>query len=107
MQESKMIELANELLRNARAGKLDWEEDSEDDGFTIDFPDVSLSIVNQGDSIFTLQLINDEGDVIEEISASQVHPTGKTLQEIYDLAKRQVWNIDGNIDKALGYLRRR
>ena len=106
MQESKMIELANELLRSARSGNLAWEEDSEEDGYTVDFPDVSLSIVSQGNN-FALELINAEGETIESLRSAVAPQVWETLKEIFELARRQAWDIDGNISKALQYLRRR
>ena len=106
MQESKMIELADQLLRSARAGKLNWREGTKRDSYAVYFPDVSLSIVERLNSLFSLELINDEGDVIETLSSRSYEPIGTKLQEIYDMARRQVLDIDGTIEKAIEYLGR-
>lgn len=106
MQESKMVELADQLLRSTRARKLDWDEGIEKNSFTVHFPDVSLSIVNSVSGFFTLELINDEGDVIETLPSRPGNTAYDTLREIYDMARRQVLDIDGTINKAIEYLGR-
>ncbi len=111
MQEPRimMIELADELLRNARAGKLDWEvqEYPEEISYTVYFPDVSLSITYNRMNDFALELINAEGEMIESLHSSIAPQVWERLNEIYGLARRQTLDIDGNINRALGYLRRR
>ena len=112
--EHKMIELADQLLRSTRAGKLNWREGVRKDSYASDFPDVSLSIANTPRGDFTLELINNEGTVIATLSSETVRlddfenpePTSTKLQEIYDTARRQVLDIDGTIEKAIKYLGR-
>ena len=103
MEKSKMIELAERLLSSTRARKLTWREGVKKNSYAVDFPDMSLSIENfRGD--FTLELINDKGAVIETLSPIGSDPDRDKLREIYDIARRQVLDIDGTIDKAIEYL---
>ncbi len=111
MQQPKMVQLAQQLLETARAGKVKWREGLASDSYTASLPDISLIITRTMLSPlegYRLDLVNDKGKIIESISheLSDPLPRGQSLREIHDLARRDVLDIDGNIDKALEYLRR-
>jgi hypothetical protein len=110
MAESRMGELASQLLGSARARRLDWHEGVTKGSYVVDFPDISLSIRDLMGGTFALTLINDEGYEIESIQGISSDLFGDTLgtvlEEIYNIARRQTFDIEGNIDKALEYLRR-
>ena len=110
--ENKMIELADQVLRSTRAGKLNWQEGVRRNSYTVHFPDISLSIVENRDRLLTLELINDKGTVIETLSRHDLgdfgdsEDDGAKLREIYDIARRQAVDVDGTIGKAIEYLGR-
>ena len=134
MAQSKMGELVDQLLRRARGGKLDWHKGVYSNSYVVDFPDISLSIREIRDNVFLFTLINDEGDGIESLRGRSPDPSGEVvgdlqgddgieslqglspdpsgevvgdlLREIHNIARRQTFDVDGNIDKALEYLRR-
>lgn len=106
MEESKMGELAKQLLNSAKARKLNWEEGTRSNSYMVDFPDVTLSISAGHEDFFTLELINQDGTVVETLSLSvSFHLGGHILEEIYDIARHHVLDVDGTIDKALEYLK--
>ena len=107
---SKMVELAGQLLDSARAGKVKWAQGVGNDSYSANLPDVSLGITRRqpmlGARTYSLELINNKGDMIEYISSYESEDEYNVLAEIHDLARRYVLDIDGNIDKALEFLRR-
>ncbi len=105
MAESKMEELAQQLLRSAKGGTIQWSE-GVGESYGVHFPDISLLIKDQGTGIFELTLINGVGEKVESLRSYRDYPIGQTLREIHDIARRQMSDIDGTIDKALEYLRR-
>ena len=104
MAEPRMAEVADQLLLRARARKLGWREGVSPNSYVVDFPDISLSIKETPDK-FVLTLIDDHGNEVAHIDGI-FQKTYNILEEIYNIARRQTLDIDGNIDKALEYLRR-
>ena len=105
MAKPKMEELAQQLLQCAREGRVQWKEGL-GRSYDVHFPDVSVSITQTGFGIFGLSLINHEGVKLESLVSHRDDPLGKTLKEIHEIARRQMSDIDGTIEKALEYLRR-
>jgi hypothetical protein len=105
MNEAKMIELAEELLRSAKAGKLHWKEGVRKESYAVDFPDMSILIARRPVGIFRLTLLNDRGEAVESLSSDLMDNTTKTLQKIYNIAQQQALDVTGDIEKALTYLK--
>ncbi len=106
MNQSRMAELANQLVSSARRGKLVWKEGLQRNSYVVRMPEVSLTIVDKGDFWLALELTNQQGDVVDFLSSFDDRGAEPTLREIYNIARRSVLNADQNIDKALEYLRR-
>ncbi len=113
MQQSKMIELANQLLETAQAGKVMWGEGLNSDSYRADLPNVSIVITRtQPDpEAYRLDLIDGKGRKIESLATDTLSyidsiPQRQALRQIHDIARRHVLDIDQNIEKALEYLRR-
>ena len=105
---SKMVELAGQLLDSARAGKIKWSQGVGSNSYSANLPDVSLVITRRDirpPRTYFLELVNNEGEMIESLSPYTSEEEHNVLTEIHDLARRYVLDIDGNIDKALDYLR--
>ena len=105
MEEAKMIELAEQLLLRAQAGGLEWAEGTRDNDYMVEFPDISLAIRARERGYYVLELINNVGDEIESLDSHVVPGTETILREIYGIARRKTLDIDGNINKALEYLK--
>jgi hypothetical protein len=108
MAETRMIELAEELLRVAKAGKASWK--GRGPGlFEVTFPNMSLVIFRSGAADYLLKLVNDRGEDVESLyvdTGNRDKPAYPLLREIFELACGQAIDIEGDIDKALDYLKR-
>jgi hypothetical protein len=104
MSESKLIKVAKELLQRARAGKVNWETTSSNDLLRVKFPDVELRIFHVA-RFYTLSLVNEAGKQVDSLMASPDEPAHAILQEIFNLARSQVLDVEGNINKVLDYLK--
>ena len=110
IQESKMFELARQLLASSQAGKVKWEEGINSNSYTANLPEISLIITrtSREDLGYRLNLIDGKGRTIESLTSEVRLPRQNhdIMREIHDLARRSVMDVDENIDKALEYLRR-
>ena len=108
MAESRMDEVAQELLRKSKDGKLQWEESGKRGSYRVIFPDVVLAISRdfptEEDSDLTLELISEAGRVIDSLETTPEDPMHSTLSQMFDLAQQGI--RDSGIDKALDYLKR-
>lgn len=107
MADSKMIELAQELLRVSKAGNAKWEARTAN-SYKVGFRDFSVFIFRSGASDYLLRLINDKGEDVDSLYVStgdRDSPAYLLLREIYDLARGQAVDVEGNISKALDFLR--
>lgn len=108
MAETRMIEVAEELLRVAREGKAPWK--ARGSGlFEVSFGDMSLVIFRTGAADYLLKLVNDRGEDVESLyvdTSKRNNAAYALLREIFELARGEALDIEGNIDKALEYLKR-
>ncbi|MCY4364962.1 MAG: hypothetical protein OXE17_01850 [Chloroflexi bacterium] len=107
-------EVASELLRRSRDGKIPWKQTRRDSEYRVSFPDVSLAIFCASGH-YRLDLINETGSVIESLEYSplsiftqtgkrdELESRSKTLKEIYDLAEAHVQ--EEVAQRALQYLK--
>ena len=122
MTDSRMTEVASELLRLAKADKLTWQKYILGNGYRVILPDVVFRI-HCDDKIvhrYRLDLIDDSGEVVaslesssddalaEEIGELAVRPAQagqqhQQLKEIFELAESYV--RDAGITKALQNLK--
>ena len=113
MPEQGINEVASELLRRSRDGKIPWKQTRRDNEYRVSFPDVSLSIFC-GSGLYRLDLINETGSTIGSLEYSPLMfpQTGnqedlesrkETLKEIYDLAEAHVQ--EEVAQRALQYLK--
>lgn len=104
MPAKGMNEIAAELLRLSREGKLTWEQTVRDDRYRIDFPDVSLAIAKvDAFECYQLDLVNETGAIIDTLATPFESPRIE-LKEIYELAETYV--REAGISRALDYLKR-
>ena len=106
--------VASELLRRSRDGKITWKQTINDHEYRVSFPDVSLAISGQPAlDMYRLDLINETGAIIESLEWSPFYsPAAKqedsdfrkeTLTEIYGLAEAYVQ--EDVAKRALKYLK--
>ena len=120
MAESRMTEVANELLRLSEVRKLKWENSIRKNEFRVVFPDMSFRISFDDSGRYRLHLVGDTGQAIDALEScdsdiliegmgdlaneseqpSQHH---KQLKAIYELADSYV--KEEGISRALTVLR--
>jgi len=116
MAESRMLELAQELAAQSRAGKVVWGETGRKEVYRVYFPDVVLTIsmsespsedphVDDWVTTYRLDLGSESGRVIDSLSVEPNDERYELLGEIFELAERHV--RDTGINKALDYLKSR
>ncbi|MDA1219242.1 MAG: hypothetical protein O2909_07355 [Chloroflexi bacterium] len=105
MTESKMLELAEEVLAQSKAGKVKWEEITNTDAYGVKFPDIGLGIVRISGAEYLLQLRDIGGKLLDSLSGRRGSEEYNMLQEIYNLARGEALSVEENIDKALNYLK--
>lgn len=114
MAESRMTEVASELLRLSKVNRLKWEKSIRKNEYRVVFPDVAFSIAKDHDMGYCqLNLIDDSGQVIESIRIElpnildlldeESEHSPSDIETIYDLA--EVYVKDAGITKALEVLR--
>jgi len=107
MAEPRMGQVARELLRLTKAGKVKWERTVGKNEYQVIFPDLSLTIACDADQErFRLNLVGETGwhqETLEWISGESNLEQDPGLPEIYELAAAYV--RDGTLDRALQYLK--
>ena len=106
MVESRMAELAEELLNRSKAGKVEWEEGPFRNSYSVKFPDIEIVISREGE-FYVLNLVNDKRTITASFTPA-THDTSASemLRDVYELARSKVLNTPTSIDKALEYLRK-
>jgi len=120
MAESRMTELANELLTRTKEDKVAWQETGRKEEYRVYFPDVVLTvskeeeiaeeeIAEKGDEFgfvttYKLDLGSESGRVIDSLRVQPNAEQYELLGEIFQNAEAHVRN--SGINKALDYLKR-
>tara|TARA_B100000315_G_C14066824_1_gene358781 strand:- start:44 stop:373 length:330 start_codon:yes stop_codon:yes gene_type:complete len=107
MPESRMFEVAQELLIRARDHKVSWEETSWRGTYRVVFPDVVLTIPRTyptlEDSGLSLKLMSETGRVVDSLDIEPDNDGYAALSQIFDFAEQYV--RDTGVNKALHYLK--
>ena len=109
MPESRMNEVAQELLSQSRDHNVTWEDSATKGSYRVFFPDVVLVISRSYRSLeessnLLLELMNDSGRVVDCLDTTSEEAMHSVLSEIFDLAEQHV--RDTGVNKALDYLKR-
>ena len=78
--------------------------------YEASFPRMSFVIFRSGAADYLFRLINDEGEDVDSLyvaTGDREHPAYLLLREIYALARGQAVDVEGNINKALDFLKSR
>ena len=117
MAESRMTELAHELLTRTKEDKVAWQETGRKEEYRVYFPDVFLT-VSKGEEMtekpgvgdefgfvttYRLDLGSEAGRVVDSLKVQPNVEHYEILSEIYENAEAHVRN--SGIDKALNYLK--
>ena len=126
MAKARINEVAEELLKQARADKISWQiVEGRDDAYQASFPDTSLVVSRwsplQNSSwatlrylsnsfspdiaTYRLELLNEYGEVVESLLTLLGQFAYRNLSEVFDLAKRQSSPSEESIDRVLKHLK--
>tara|TARA_B100001146_G_C16054416_1_gene379316 strand:- start:85 stop:471 length:387 start_codon:yes stop_codon:yes gene_type:complete len=126
MAKARINEVAEELLKQARADKISWQiVEGRDDAYQASFPDTSLVVsrwsplqnsswatlrdLSNGFSpdiaTYRLELLNEYGEVVESLLTLLGQFAYRNLSEVFDLAKRQSSPSEESIDRVLKHLK--
>jgi hypothetical protein len=112
MADNKLIELAKLIYEKTKAGEITWEKTAYQGGFQTSFPKYSVIIrkLPVGLGAPTILLLDDKGEVIEELAYNPVveTPEGavRLLDELFDLARRRAMGVDQALDELLRELQK-
>ncbi len=106
MSYKKISVILDRLHKNTMNGDIDWEESIEESLYEVSFSNFTTRIsYYENIDQYILQIINDEGKVIEGVQHDDLHefltdPRGM-MKEIYEKARRQVLGVEDALDTIL------
>ena len=112
MSYPKMANLIYSLLRQTQNGQLKWDQTEKSEKFQASFPRYSVRLYmaqNNGfDPDYMLQIINDFGDIVEEVADPELREVMEnpflTMKELYEMARRSAMGVEQALDDILKYL---
>lgn len=126
MAKASINQVAEELLKQARADKIKWEViDDRETAFRTSFPETSLIVsrwspmhnapwaevralansISLDLATYRLELLNDSGEVLESLLTLPGQAAYRHLREVYQLAHGQASYAEKNINEVLQNLR--
>ena len=107
MAEIRMEELAQQLLTQTKAGKVEWEKTRRpyaDIDYRLFFPEgyFAIETISNGPR---LSLYDDSGVTVDELESGASEKIATTLREIIDLAEARI--KDRGIERAFEFLKNR
>lgn len=120
MAASKPIRLLLQLLQKSHEGKVKWEKTVEDGEFQAAFPGFSVRLSTRpshdtpDDIDYLLSIFNEQGELIEVMSDSDLlhqgqssPPAYKLMAELYGIARRTAMGVEQALDAILEQLEER
>ena len=112
MSYPKIAKLVEALLTQTENGSLQWEPTEKSDTFQASFPRYSVRLfvrhVSEFDVDYILQIINDFGDIVEEISDPDLNDVldsaYRKMREVHEAARRSAMGVESALDEILGFL---
>jgi hypothetical protein len=126
MVKSKMVQIAEQLLQQSRAGKLAWEPaEGRGNAFKVSFPDTTLvvsrcsplrdspwaTVRDLSHSLgidvasYRLELLDADNHVLETLLALPGQTAHRTLRQLFARAHTQATHSEERINKVMEYLR--
>ena len=104
MSNSRMRQLARELLEHSNDGKISWSKASIPNSYKAEFPELLVLIFRTAD-VVALSLANANGQVTESFIATPMEKEDHELLEaVFTSAEEHAPGGSDNLDKALKYL---
>ncbi len=109
MANPDIKELAEQLLEQSKAHKVNWEDTRAGGEFRVFFPDLALrlsrvlGIFEDESAEYKLELTSNTGRSIDSLIPEPGAPLYQLLSDIFTLAEEYIH--DNSINKALDYLK--
>ena len=95
MDENKLKQLLQKVIKATEAKKLDWQKNTKSEtSFKAILGSNTLHIIKVDEITFAFLIINEDGDQIGSIQEE----FSTELENLYDLAKRRALRIDENLE---------
>lgn len=113
MSNAKIAKLLNLLIEKTESGELEWEPTVKSDVFQANFPRYSVRILTrEGETGFdldiVLQIINEEGMIVESVSDPQVSDFIESaflrMRALHASARRIAMGVDRALDEIIDFL---
>ena len=112
MSYPKIAKLVEVLLSQTENGLLQWESTEKSEMFQASFPrySVRLSIryVSDIDIDYVLQILNEFGDIVEEVSDPDLkdvlESAYKKMRVLHEAARRSAMGVESALDEILSFL---
>jgi hypothetical protein len=112
MSYPKIARLVSALLTQTESGSLTWAQTEKSDMFQASFPRYSVRIyTHQSNPIeldYVLQILNDFGDIVEEVSDPDLKDVLASpyviMRDLHDAARRSAMGVESALDEILDYL---
>lgn len=114
MGDERLIKIAESFVEKTRVGKISWEETADENTFLTSFTDYSAQVskyYEAGQQQFRFAVVNSKGRVLESVSPPprvrvegarmQVNRFYKSLEELFELARRSALKVDPTLDHIL------
>lgn len=116
MSYEKVGKLIRSLHANTKAGSITWEETERHGTYQVSFPNYTIRLSNRvnpynpydGDTDYVIQIINGDGDVVDEVSDVDVKDivdnSYNVMKDLHDMARRQAFGVEKALDEILNDL---
>jgi len=116
--DSKPVRLIQQLLARSNEGKVKWEKTVNSAVYQAAFPHYSVRTFSRfnpevDENDYFLQIFNEEGELVEEISDGDLHvmlgqtavPNAfKIMKDLYEVARRTAMGVEAALDTILAEL---
>ncbi|MCE1016644.1 hypothetical protein LU640_05030 [Pseudomonas monteilii] len=111
MSNAKIARLLELLIERTESGELEWEPTVKSDVFQANFPRYSVRILTTEAEIdidIVLQIINEEGLVVESVRDPQLNGFVESaflkMRALHESARRIAMGVDKALDEIIDFL---
>lgn len=105
MAYDKLIRLARLIYEKTKNGEIKWEATPDEGTFQASLASYSILVTRAPDGEPTLQICNEQGQVMEELTWSDaVNADFREMVELFELARRIAMGVEKALDELIGTL---
>lgn len=119
MSYQKIADLVTKIYKKSNDGTIEWEATEKEGTYQLSFSNYSVRIFtkenkniydnNQYEDDYILQILNDEGELVEETNDGQLsqllgEKSFEIMKHLYEIARRQVMGVENALDSILNEL---